>query len=336
MGAPRVVTLGGGHGQAALLSALSRLECSITAIVSVADDGGCSGRLREELGMAPPGDVRRCLVSLATRHEIALRFEERLSGGGEDGRCIGNLVLAEMAQDLGNLQRAVDWSGVLLGCVGRVVPVAETAGTLSVYDMVHGALLGESHIERTSGSTLVATVDGPELASPLALNAIAKADFVLLGPGSFVGSTLAVLTTGNVAEAISRSPGRRMLIKNIAPEVGTTPMRSVADEDHERVLADHLLIKSGGNATSFDVLRHDSDGTGSKARNDGSFERWAPLARADSRVHDIELFAAALGTHLGLDPATSPLDPSPSEEARAIFDRYLASARLRLFGTNGG
>jgi hypothetical protein len=163
-----VVTLGGGHGQAALLRGLSRLDCHITAIVSVADDGGCSGKLREELGMPPPGDVRRCLVSLATLRE-ADQFEERLQGEREEGRCVGNLVLAEMSQDLGSLQRAVDWAGALLGCLGRVVPVADVAGTLNVYDLVHGPIVGEAAIERLSANTLVATVAGPERASPEAL-----------------------------------------------------------------------------------------------------------------------------------------------------------------------
>src|SRR5688572_28913198 len=159
-GAARVVTLGGGHGQAALLRGLAQLDCHLTAVVSVADDGGCSGKLRQELGMPPPGDVRRCLVSLATLREMAERFEERLRGDHEEGRCVGNLVLAEMSQDLGSLQRAVDWAGALLGCVGRVVPAAESAGTLNVYDLVHGTIAGEAAIERLSAKTMVATVDG--------------------------------------------------------------------------------------------------------------------------------------------------------------------------------
>ena len=199
-GGPRIVTLGGGHGQATLLSALAGLESDLSAVVSIADDGGCSGRLREELQMPPPGDLRRCIASLATESEVAARFEERLQGGDEAGRCVGNLVLAELTQELGSLQLAVDWAAALLGCVGRVVPAAESAGVLTVWDREHGPLAGESLIERSSAAPLVVVVEGPEAASQYAREAIERADVLLLGPGSFVGSTLAVLATGEVVE----------------------------------------------------------------------------------------------------------------------------------------
>jgi uncharacterized cofD-like protein len=330
---PRIVTLGGGHGQGALLSALVRLECELTAIVSVADDGGCSGKLREELGMAPPGDVRHCLVALSSLSETAALFEERLTLGGEEGRCVGNLVLAEMTSELGSFQRAVDWVGTLVRCAGRVVPVAEVAGTLTIYDRVHGPMTGESHIERAGGSALVATVDGPESASHEALSAIREADVIFMGPGSFVGSTLAVLTTGNVAEAVVAARGRRILVRNVRHEDHEEAGRAVPYLDHERILHDHLVIGSGGEPVTFDVLAHDDHELGVRVRPDGTHELLGPVTSDDGRRHDAARLSHVLARHLGLAPKThGDAIESVDPEAQAIFDRYLATARARLRG----
>ena len=288
--------------------------------------------------MAPPGDVRHCLVTLSSLAGAASLFEERLTRGGEEGRCVGNLVLAEMTSDLGSFQRAVDWVGRLLRCSGRVVPVAEIAGTLNVYDRVHGAMTGESHIERQSGSTLVATVDGPERASEAALSAIRDADILFMGPGSFVGSTLAVLTTGNVAQAVVGARGRRILVRNVSHEERSATSGSVPYVDHERILRDHLVIGSGGDPVSFDVLAHDAREVGTRTRPDGTRELLGPIAADDGRTHDAGRLADVLARHLGLAPKVrddSPVD-SVGGEAQAIFDRYMASARLRLHGGQGG
>lgn len=329
--AVRVVTLGGGHGQSTLLAALRRLDCAITAVVSIADDGGCSGKLREELGMPPPGDIRRCLTALATREDLAGRFEERLKGGLEDGRCVGNLVLAEMRQDVGSLQRAVDWTAALLGCIGRVVPAAEEAGTLNVYDLVHGSLSGESHIERLSDNAVVAHVAGPERASREAIAAIAAADLILLGPGSFVGSTLAVLTTGDIAAAVVSSKARRVLIRNVRAEERTGFPGAVHFDDQERILRDHLVIGSGGSAVQFDVLTHDSTRAHRERREDGSVQFFHPLAADNGRHHDPARLAQAIALHFGIRASTAEPVADPGVEARAIFERYLVSARERLF-----
>jgi uncharacterized cofD-like protein len=329
---PRVVTLGGGHGQAALLAALAGLECDVTAIVSIADDGGCSGRLREELGMPPPGDLRRCLVSLAREHEIAARFEERLRGGDEDGRCVGNLVLAELTQELGGLQRAVDWAAALLGCVGRVVPAAETAGVLTVWDRHHGPLAGESLIELASEAPLVAVVEGPDEASPDARRAIDDADWIFIGPGSFIGSTLAVLVTGDVAGHVARARGRRVLVRNIAPEHMRTALDEPLEVDHERMLVDHLLIANEGEPATIDVLEHHAGGHASTLREDGSRRLCAELADASGRRHDVALLRRALVHHLGLGPRAASAPTSLHPEPRRLLEERLDSARRRLFG----
>jgi uncharacterized cofD-like protein len=319
-----VVTIGGGHGQAALVSSLARLDCDITAVVSVADDGGCSGRLREELGMAPPGDIRRCLVAMATVRELAARFDERLPGH-DVARSAGNLVLAEIYARTGSLQRAIDWAASMLGCVGRVVPVAETPGVLHAYDQERGSLEGETAIERESARAIVVNVEGPERASPQATLAVAEADLVLIGPGSFVGSTLAALTTGDLADAVVRSPARKVLVSNLAREA-----EEIADGgDHERILRDHLVIKSEGGAVMLDVLAHEEGEPRAIHRSDGSCELRARLRRAAEATHDEELLTAALSHHfaLGLSPrGARAADPA----SRLRFDEALASARRRV------
>lgn len=321
---PRVVTIGGGHGQAALVAALVRLDCSITAVVSVADDGGCSGRLREELGMAPPGDIRRCLVAMAMDRELAARFDERLPGQ-DVARSAGNLVLAEVCARTGSLQRAVDWAAAMLACVGRVVPVAETAGVLRAYDLDRGPLEGETTIERESSRAIVVNVEGPQHASPEAKRAIAEADLVLIGPGSFVGSTLAALTTGDLADAVVRSPARKVLLSNLAREAH----EAHGGDDHERILRDHLDIKSGVGPVRFDVLAHEDADSRRIRREDGSSDLRARLRRAAGTTHDEELLAAALASHFGL--AASARGPRPSDPAsRRRFDEALAAAQRRL------
>jgi uncharacterized cofD-like protein len=321
---PRVVTIGGGHGQAALVRALVRFDCDVTALVSVTDDGGCSGRLREELQMPPPGDVRRCLLALSTRPRLAARFDER-----DSSRSAGNLVLAEMFERLGGLQAAVDWAGRLLGCVGRVVPLAETAGVLYAYDEKKGPISGETKIERESASTLVVNVEGPEEANPEAKRALASADVVFIGPGSFVGSTLAALTTGDIAASVVEARARRVLVQNLGREAGAT----YGVDQHERIVRDHLVIKSGGDAVILDVLSHsDEAGHRANARPDGSTEYLSRLRRDGESAHDEDLLAQALAAHFGFAPARPRPGGSEAEEAEAdaLFEATLAAARRRL------
>lgn len=321
---PRVVTLGGGHGQAALLGALSVLDVSITAIVGVADDGGCSGKLRAELGMPPPGDLRRCLTSLATDLSLARRFEERLSGE-EAGRCVGNLVIAEMFRELGKLSLAAGWAARELACLGRVVPAAEAPGTLRVYDLEWGPISGESAIETRSHSPLVANVEGPETSSDEARRAIEEADFVFLGPGSFIGSTLAALTTADIAAQVSRSRAQRVLVKNVGQEASS----SISLQDHARVLADHLLIKSGGESARIDVLEHVHGDFGAEVRDDTTHYR-APLTREPEAIHDIGRLRAALEHHFGFRRRPNPLPEVSRVESRDRIESVLERARKRL------
>ncbi len=346
----RVVTIGGGHGQAALLSALVRLQCDITAVVSVADDGGCSGRLRAELGIAPPGDIRRCLSALARHRALAERFESRLDGDMQ-GRCAGNLVLSQMSTQLGGLQAAVDWAASLLACRGRVVPVAEVPGTLAVYDAYAGAVEGETNVERQVSIPLVASVHGPVRANPVALDAIAQADLVFIGPGSFVTSVLATLSTADVASALSSARASCVLVANLQPE-GKVLQHFTAD-DYVRLLRNHIAIHSFGGTIDLSVLQHGEGCHTRSAFADGMPDLRSPLAVAHSGAHDPALLSQALQHHFGLAPAIYsganadtkadeaaywvakppvPAAPSPEEAERrfsACLDKILDRLRDR-------
>jgi uncharacterized cofD-like protein len=323
------VTLGGGHGQAALLGALAGLACELTAVVSVADDGGCSGKLRRELGIPPPGDVRRCLATVGRRRAPADLLERRIERGRAAGRSIGNLALAELTLELGDLTRAAQRVAWLLDATATVLPVADSAATLAVYDLDRGHVHGESRIEAVSSNAVVAAVHGPERATEAAKAAILGADVLLFGPGSFVGSTLAVLATADVAEAVARTSARRILVRNVARDEHTNVPGAVAFDDHERFLRDHLVIGSGGDPVLFDVLV-DDPAAGVSTRTDGSRELRAPLADAAGRRHDPALLRAGLATHLGLAARAADATSSSDSESAANVE---ASGVLRSLAT---
>lgn len=314
-----------------LLGALSGLACDLAAVVSVADDGGCSGQLRRELGMPPPGDVRRCLSTLARNREAAALVEQRIEVGPAKGRCVGNLALAELTVELGTLTRAARRMAGLLATTGRVLPVADVAGTLAVYDMEHGQVDGESRIERLSGNAVVAAVHGPEQATDAALEVIADADLLLFGPGSFVGSTLAVLATGDVARAVAESSARRVLVRNVAREEHTNVPGAVDFDDHERLFRDHLVIGTLGEPVPFDVLT-DAPQAGTFHRADGTRELLFSVASPGLRKHDGDKLRAALAHHFDLAPR-SELPPSihygsAVREVEALAARALARIGL--------
>jgi len=313
-----------------LLTALSGLACELSAVVSVADDGGCSGKLRRELGVPPPGDVRRCLSTLAKNRAAADLTERRIDAGRALGRCMGNLALAELALDLGSLTKAAVRMGALLGTTGRVLPVADTPGTLAVYDLEHGQLDGESRIEEVSGKAVVAAVHGPDSATPAALEAILDADLLLFGPGSFVGSTLAVLATADVARAVAESSARRVLVRNVARDEQTNVPGAVDFDDHERLFRDHLVIHALGEAVVFDVLA-DGGAPGSTPRPDGTAELSFPVSDPSGRKHAPERLRDALVHHFGLATRS---DPPPSIHfGTAVREiELLATRGLRRIG----
>jgi uncharacterized cofD-like protein len=226
----RVVALGGGHGLAQALLAVQAYAGEITAVVSVADDGGSSGRLAPALGIPPPGDCRRALLALSPdsspwRQAVCHRFE----AGDVAGHSLGNLILAALAADEDGLEGALATLGLLLGARGRVIPAAPVSLTLQA--TVDGAeVTGQVAVALARGSLGELRVLPPEAAaSPSAVEALAAADQVVVGPGSLFTSLAAALVVPGMVEAVNASPGRLVYVCNLTTQDGETVGMDGAD-----------------------------------------------------------------------------------------------------------
>jgi len=240
---PRVVALGGGHGLAATLGALRHVCSDLTAVVTVADDGGSSGRLRHELGKLPPGDLRMALSALCDDSEWGLTWRDVLqhrfrSGGPLDGHAVGNLLIIALWELLGDEVDGLAWVGRLLGVRGRVLPMASVP--LDIEARVH--LDGSDHSRLVRGQSRVAVTSGiiesvrliPEdpPAHPEAVRAVREAEWVVLGPGSWYTSVIPHLLVPDLARALEETEARRALALNLSAQPGETEGMSAADHLH--------------------------------------------------------------------------------------------------------
>lgn len=254
--AQAVVAFGGGHGLAATLQALRLLVDDLvvddlTAVVTVADNGGSSGRLREEFGVLPPGDLRMALAALCGEQEWgdtwARVLQHRFAGQGEmHGHVIGNLLIVGLWEQLGDPVAALDWVGKLLGTSGRVLPMALTP--LDITAEVRGLdAVDRDRLTTVRGQVQVATTDGV-IASialdppdptpcPESIRAVADADWLVLGPGSWFTSVIPHLMVPALRDSIVRSEAGVVVTLNLDEQAGETPGFDAAD--HLAVLAEH-------------------------------------------------------------------------------------------------
>ena len=317
---PKVVAFGGGHGLAASLAALRRLTPHITAVVTVADDGGSSGRIRREFGAVPPGDLRMALAALAgpePRHQRwAQLLQHRFGGTGAlAGHPVGNLVITGLMEQLGDPVAALDSAGQMVGAVGRVLPMSTLP--LEIAADVVGTDAGDpARVRRIRGQVAVATTPGRVVAvelvpaappaCPEAVAAIRAADVVVLGPGSWFTSVIPHLLVPDLLAAIVQTSAMRIVALNLAPQAGETAGFSPAQ--HLDVLAAHapelrLDAIIADVAAVEDTRDLDRAATRLAARL-----VLAPVAAGDGIPrHDPELLAAAFAQVIGgnLTPATS-------------------------------
>ena len=237
---PRVVAIGGGTGLSTLLRGLKSLTSNITAIVTVADDGGSSGRLRVEMGVPPPGDVRNTLVALADTEPLMERlFQYRFKvGEGLKGHSFGNLFIAAMTEITGDFEQAVRESSKVLAVRGQVLPATVQPVTL-VAEFVDGSrAAGESQVPRVGKPIRRVSLEPPDVQPlPDALRAIREADIIVLGPGSLYTSVLPNLLVPGIADAIRRSRAMRVYVCNVMTQPGETD--GYCASDHVRALIDH-------------------------------------------------------------------------------------------------
>lgn len=219
---PSVVALGGGHGLAAVLEAVQLYAGKVTAIVSVADDGGSSGRLIEGMDIPAPGDIRRCLLALTPEPSLVSElFAHRFSAGDVMDHSLGNLMLAALTDLFGDFGSAVSAAGRMLRAVGEVVPATNTpVGLRAVVD--GSAVEGQRLISKTRGNITSIELTQPGSASLVALEAIVEADQIVIGPGSLYTSLIATLLVGDLASAVMAAKARRVFVCNLVTQDGET------------------------------------------------------------------------------------------------------------------
>ena len=249
---PSVVALGGGHGLAASLEALRRVTDVLTAVVTVADDGGSSGRLRRELGVLPPGDLRMALAALCGDDDWGQTWsrvaQHRFRSAGElHDHAVGNLLIVALWELLGDSVAGLDWVARLLGAHGRVLPMSvvplDIEAVMAVDD-VEGAdtalatVRGQVAVASTPGRVVhVGLVPDKPPACPEAVAAVRAADWVVLGPGSWFTSVIPHLLVPELAEALCATAARRVVVLNLSPQPGETA--DFSPETHLEVLARH-------------------------------------------------------------------------------------------------
>jgi uncharacterized cofD-like protein len=246
---PRVVVIGGGHGLSTLLRGLRDYTSNLTAIVTVADDGGSSGRLRKSLGILPPGDIRNCLAALSNDEALlAQLFQYRFPDGasGLEGHSFGNLFISALSEIMGSFEDAIAESGRVLSVSGRVLPstlhdVRLVADVMLPYLISEVRVEGESRIPESTGKVRRVWLEPIEPpAYPEAIQAILSADLIVIGPGSLYTSILPNLLVPDIADAIRASKALKLYVCNVATEPGETDQYSC--EDHLRTLESHAGV----------------------------------------------------------------------------------------------
>ena len=258
---PAVTVIGGGHGLSVLLRGIKELTSNVTAVVTVADDGGSSGRLREELGIIPPGDLRNCLVALADTEPLMEKlFQHRFAGESNlAGHSFGNLFLAAMAEVTGDMETALRESSKVLAVKGRVLPASKQSVRLDAILEDGTVVKGESHIPEVEGRIRRVRLYPQDVAPvPSALEAIRTADAIILGPGSLYTSIMPNLLVNGVAEELRKSRALKIYICNVMTQPGetdgyTAAMHAEAIVRHAgRGAIDFMLVN---NAPISDALR---------------------------------------------------------------------------------
>ncbi|MGE2692927.1 uridine diphosphate-N-acetylglucosamine-binding protein YvcK [Mycolicibacterium pulveris] len=324
---PRIVALGGGHGLYATLSAARRLTPHVTAVVTVADDGGSSGRLRNELDIVPPGDLRMALAALASDSPHgrlwATIIQHRFGGDGAlAGHPIGNLMLAGLSEVLADPVAALDELGRMLGVKGRVLPMcpialgieADVAGLESDPRMFR-VIRGQVAIATTVGQVRrVRLLPGDPPATRQAVDAIMAADLVVLGPGSWFTSVIPHVLVPELAAALQSTRARRALVLNLVAEPGETAGFSV--ERHIHVLSQHAPGFTVHDIV-VDASRVPSERERDQLRRTANIldahVEFADVSRPGTPLHDPAKLAAALeGVRLRGPKPSAPTVPTPT------------------------
>ena len=313
---PAIVAIGGGTGLSNLLRGLKEYTSNITAIVTVTDDGGSSGRLRNDMGILPPGDIRNCLLALADRESLMEQlFSYRFDVSSElSGHSVGNLVIAALTNILGGFDRAVQESSKVLAIQGRVLPSTLCDATLGA-ELLDGSLVkGETHLTSSEEPIRKVFLDPPVCpAMPEALEAIYAADIIVLGPGSLYTSVIPNLLVRDVARAIRDSRAVKTYVCNVMTQKGETDGYSVCDH------VDAVLRHSFRGVIDYCVVNE-------RKPSPASLSRYADLGQRP--VIDDSDALADLDIRVKKAPVVSESEVvrhEPSELAKAIVSIHMLS-----------
>ncbi len=312
---PKIVAIGGGTGLSTLLRGIKEYTTNVTAIVTVADDGGSSGRLRRELGVLPPGDFRNCIAALADAEPLMTKlFQYRFSeGSGLDGHSFGNLFIVAMSAVTGNFEQAIRESSRVLAVRGQILPSTIENVTLCAELVDEARVEGESNISHSTKPIKRVYLD-PEFpaAYPEAIRAILDADLVVVGPGSLYTSILPNLLVRDLASALIATSALKVYVCNVATQRGETDNFTV--KDHVEALLRHLP----GNPFHF-VLANDKVGATLPAHWHVS---QVPPDGVDLGVPGTEVVQADV-----VDP-NNPLRHDPRKLAQALMRLYYDKAAV--------
>jgi uncharacterized cofD-like protein len=313
----KVVAVGGGTGLSTLLRGLKRKTSNLTAVVTVSDDGGSSGRLQKELGVLPPGDVRNCLVALADDEAMVTDlFKYRFSEGeGLSGHSFGNLFLAAMSGITGNFDKAIKESSRVLNIKGRVLP--STLGIVRLCARLEdGSVVeGESNISK-SGQRIKEVFFDPPYAAPLAevIAAIAEADAIVLGPGSLFTSIVPNLLVDRIAHAIAASPAVKIYVCNVMTQPGETD--GMTASDHVKA----LIENAGAKICDYAIV---NDEPPSKLREAYAKEGQIPVTADVDRIR--ELAVTPVRAQMISETVNVRHDPEKlGEQVLGVIDRAVA------------
>jgi len=285
---PRIVTIGGGHGLSALLRGLKNFTHNLTAVVTVADDGGSSGRLRESLGILPPGDIRNCLAALSNDEALLTQlFQYRFSGEpGLNGHSFGNLFISALSDITGSFEEAVSESGRVLSVHGRVLPstlhnVQLVADVRLPYVVNEVRVEGESRIPEAVGQVRRVWLEPNDApAFPPVIQALLNADIIVVGPGSLYTSLIPNLLVRDLIAAMRASPALKIFVCNLAMQAGET--QAFSCYEHVRALEEHV------GEDLFDIVlcndNYDADHSDSV-----QWVRVDERSRSDSRLYTANL-----------------------------------------------
>jgi uncharacterized cofD-like protein len=302
---PRIVAIGGGTGLSSLLRGLKTYTSNLSVIVTVADDGGSSGRLRDEYRILPPGDFRQCLIALADAEPLMKQlFDHRFKEGSLNGHAFGNLFIMAMADVTGNFEQALRESGKVLAVKGTIVPSTLQDVTL-VASINGGTVEGESKIPTQNApiSHVFLKPDGVQV-NPEAAQAILNAELVIVGPGSLYTSILPNLLVEGMVEAIKASPAIKVYICNLASQKGETEGYGV--DDYLTVIREHV----GANLFDFVMVNSNNAHAPTGGQSPVIFKP------ADTSMHPEVRFIAADVVNIRI-----PSHHDPDKLARTIMRR---------------